>query len=115
MAVAIKALNAKIRANPVLDYVCSTRMSNNLLIHAPCLTLRVLREELVACYYDCRAGVSLTCCLCPDFWGPASNFGIPIAAFMDTQKDPEMCASPPSNSSFHFSGIHAQRPLCNMG
>lgn len=25
MAAAIKALNAKIRANPVLDYVCSTR------------------------------------------------------------------------------------------
>src|SRR5271163_1838865 len=27
-----------------------------------------------------------------DFWGPASNFGIPIAAVMDTQKDPEMYA-----------------------
>lgn len=26
----------------------------------------------------------------PDFWGPASNFGIPIAAVMDIQKDPEM-------------------------
>lgn len=25
-----------------------------------------------------------------DFWGPASNFGIPIAAVMDTKKDPEM-------------------------
>ena len=25
-----------------------------------------------------------------DFWGPASNFGIPIAAVMDTQKDPNM-------------------------
>jgi Mitochondrial pyruvate carriers len=25
-----------------------------------------------------------------DFWGPASNFGIPIAAVMDTQKDAEM-------------------------
>ena len=30
-----------------------------------------------------------------DFWGPASNFGIPIAAVMDTQKDPEMCAISP--------------------
>lgn len=29
-----------------------------------------------------------------DFWGPVSNFGIPIAAVMDTQKDPEMYASP---------------------
>jgi hypothetical protein len=28
--------------------------------------------------------------LTTDFWGPASNFGIPIAAVMDTQKDPEM-------------------------
>lgn len=27
-----------------------------------------------------------------DFWGPVSNFGIPIAAVMDTQKDPEMYA-----------------------
>ncbi|RDW57926.1 pyruvate transporter MPC1 [Aspergillus mulundensis] len=24
------------------------------------------------------------------FWGPVSNFGIPVAAVMDTQKDPEM-------------------------
>ncbi len=31
-----------------------------------------------------------------DFWGPASNFGIPIAAVLDTQKDPEMYVhSPP--------------------
>ncbi|EME39193.1 hypothetical protein DOTSEDRAFT_75061 [Dothistroma septosporum NZE10] len=49
MAAAIKALNAKIRSNPVTDYFCSTH-----------------------------------------FWGPASNFGIPIAAVMDTQKDPEI-------------------------
>lgn len=27
-----------------------------------------------------------------DFWGPVSNFGIPVAAVMDTQKDPEMYA-----------------------
>lgn len=32
----------------------------------------------------------LTLLFCADFWGPASNFGIPIAAVMDTQKDPEM-------------------------
>ncbi|KAL6236061.1 hypothetical protein BDW75DRAFT_207624 [Aspergillus navahoensis] len=24
------------------------------------------------------------------FWGPVSNFGIPVAAVMDTQKDPEI-------------------------
>jgi hypothetical protein len=25
-----------------------------------------------------------------DFWGPASNFGIPLAAIADMKKDPEM-------------------------
>ena len=25
-----------------------------------------------------------------DFWGPVSNFGVPIAAAMDTQKSPEL-------------------------
>ncbi|KAK4167067.1 UPF0041 domain-containing protein [Cladorrhinum sp. PSN259] len=49
MAAAIKALNAKIRSNPVANYVCSTH-----------------------------------------FWGPVSNFGIPLAAVMDTQKSPDL-------------------------
>ncbi|CAF9915641.1 hypothetical protein IMSHALPRED_002661 [Imshaugia aleurites] len=49
MAAVISAVNAKIRSQPVLNYVCSTH-----------------------------------------FWGPVSNFGIPIAAVMDTQKDPEI-------------------------
>lgn len=35
-----------------------------------------------------------------DFWGPVSNFGIPIAAVMDTQKDPEMYALSLSLSPF---------------
>jgi hypothetical protein len=30
----------------------------------------------------------------PDFWGPVSNFGIPIAAVADTQKDPKMYVLP---------------------
>lgn len=30
---------------------------------------------------------------CLDFWGPVSNFGIPIAAVMDTQKSPELYVS----------------------
>lgn len=34
-----------------------------------------------------------------DFWGPVSNFGIPVAAIMDTQKDPEMYVM---NSLFYF-------------
>jgi hypothetical protein len=29
-----------------------------------------------------------------DFWGPASNFGIPIAAIADMSKDPEMYVLP---------------------
>ncbi|KAL8730410.1 MAG: hypothetical protein Q9166_004048 [cf. Caloplaca sp. 2 TL-2023] len=49
MAAAISALNAKIRSQPMLNYICSTH-----------------------------------------FWGPFSNFGIPIAAILDTQKDPEL-------------------------
>ncbi|KAJ5309025.1 hypothetical protein PENANT_c020G08259 [Penicillium antarcticum] len=53
MAAAIKAINAKIRSNSVLDYICSTH-----------------------------------------FWGPVSNFGIPIAAVMDTQKDAEIISGP---------------------
>jgi len=28
--------------------------------------------------------------LTTDFWGPVSNFGIPFAAVMDTQKSPEL-------------------------
>lgn len=31
--------------------------------------------------------------LCADFWGPVSNFGIPIAAIADMSKDPEMYVS----------------------
>ncbi|KAI5293815.1 hypothetical protein KEM52_005172 [Ascosphaera acerosa] len=49
MAAIVKAVNAKIRSNKVLDYFCSTH-----------------------------------------FWGPASNFGIPIAAIADMRKDPEI-------------------------
>ena len=33
MAAAIKALNARIRANPVADYFCSTRTSDHSLAH----------------------------------------------------------------------------------
>jgi hypothetical protein len=32
---------------------------------------------------------------CSDFWGPASNFGIPIAAIADMSKDPEMYVHTP--------------------
>ncbi|KAK0657097.1 hypothetical protein B0T16DRAFT_425445 [Cercophora newfieldiana] len=49
MAAFVKAINAKIRSHPVLNYVCSTH-----------------------------------------FWGPVSNFGIPVAAVADTQKSPDL-------------------------
>ncbi|KAK3642261.1 hypothetical protein LTR56_010838 [Elasticomyces elasticus] len=63
MAAAIKALNTRIRANPVSDYFCSTH-----------------------------------------FWGPASNFGIPIAAVMDTQKDPEIISGGMTVALIGYSG-----------
>ncbi|KAF2861064.1 UPF0041-domain-containing protein [Piedraia hortae CBS 480.64] len=64
MAAAIKALNARIRANPVLDYFCSTH-----------------------------------------FWGPASNFGIPLAAVMDTQKDPEIISGQMTTALIGYSAV----------
>jgi len=39
----------------------------------------------------CRRSNPVSDYLCSThFWGPASNFGIPIAAVLDTQKDPEI-------------------------
>ncbi|KXL48635.1 hypothetical protein M433DRAFT_56768 [Acidomyces richmondensis BFW] len=70
MAAAIKALNARIRANPVLDYFCSTH-----------------------------------------FWGPASNFGIPIAAVMDTQKDPEIISGRMTVALIGYSSVFMRYAL----
>ncbi|KAK3718924.1 hypothetical protein LTR37_004840 [Vermiconidia calcicola] len=64
MAAAVKALNARIRANPVADYFCSTH-----------------------------------------FWGPASNFGIPIAAVMDTRKDPDIISGRMTLALAGYSGV----------
>ncbi|KAL1985242.1 hypothetical protein VTN96DRAFT_8158 [Rasamsonia emersonii] len=70
MAAAIKAINAKIRSNKVLDYVCSTH-----------------------------------------FWGPASNFGIPLAAVMDTQKDPEIISGRMTAALTVYSGTFMRYAL----
>ncbi|KAF2725564.1 UPF0041-domain-containing protein [Polychaeton citri CBS 116435] len=70
MAAAIKAINARIRANPVTDYFCSTH-----------------------------------------FWGPASNFGIPIAAVMDTQKDPEIISGRMTTALICYSGVFMRYAL----
>lgn len=32
------------------------------------------------------------------FWGPVSNFGIPVAAVLDLKKDPEMISGPMTGS-----------------
>ncbi|USW57446.1 Putative mitochondrial pyruvate carrier [Septoria linicola] len=39
------------------------------------------------------------------FWGPASNFGIPIAAVMDTQKDPEVISGRMTAALCGYSGV----------
>jgi hypothetical protein len=49
------------------------------------------------------------CAQTADFWGPASNFGIPIAAVMDTQKDPEMYAITFS----HIRWLSSSLAFCN--
>ena len=105
MAAAIKALNARIRANPVTDYFCSTRecySSPRLLDPGGKRRARKQGTGARQCDFasqECEEAVWrkkwktqwLTANLpVADFWGPASNFGIPIAAVMDTQKDPEM-------------------------
>jgi hypothetical protein len=100
MAAAIKAINAKIRSNKVLDYFCSTRKllspADHSLSHHPrvrfalpkVLVFLVLLSPLGSQW----SSTNKLCAQPADFWGPASNFGIPIAAVMDTQKDPEMYA-----------------------
>ncbi|KAH6718885.1 hypothetical protein DL95DRAFT_334938 [Leptodontidium sp. 2 PMI_412] len=66
----VKALNAKIRANPTTSYFCSTH-----------------------------------------FWGPASNFGIPIAAVMDTNKSPEMISGTMTGALFVYAGTFMRYSL----
>lgn len=66
MAAFVKSINARIRANKVLDYVCSTR--------------KYTREPLFK--------LKLTPTGRQDFWGPVSTFGIPIAAIADIQRAP---------------------------
>ncbi|KAL6716406.1 pyruvate transporter mpc1 [Lecanora helva] len=70
MAAAISALNAKIRSQPILNYVFSTH-----------------------------------------FWGPVSNFGIPVAAVMDTQKDPEIISGRMTGALLLYSGTFMRYAL----
>ncbi|KAM0434634.1 hypothetical protein ACHAPT_003733 [Fusarium lateritium] len=70
MAAIIKAANAKIRSNPVSDYICSTH-----------------------------------------FWGPVSNFGIPLAAIMDTQKSPELISGQMTGALIIYAGTFMRYSL----
>ncbi|KAM0347055.1 hypothetical protein ACHAPU_004994 [Fusarium lateritium] len=70
MAAVIKAVNAKIRSNPVSDYICSTH-----------------------------------------FWGPVSNFGIPLAAIMDTQKSPELISGQMTGALIIYAGTFMRYSL----
>ncbi|KAF8428154.1 hypothetical protein EV426DRAFT_586668 [Tirmania nivea] len=70
MASAIAALNAKIRSQPVLNYICSTH-----------------------------------------FWGPVSNFGIPVAAVMDTKKDPEIISGKMTAALVVYSAVFMRYSL----
>lgn len=113
MAAAVKALNAKIRSNKYTDYLCSTR---TLALETARRVWDLAELSIVPCWRHqqrCVARLRFAIvelqrdgftlgrfiiagrmanlpCANVDFWGPASNFGIPIAAVMDTQKDPEM-------------------------
>lgn len=102
MAAVVKALNAKIRSHPVLDYVCSTRT-----YHSPRSLPSATTETGQPHDTDRMNPLGTPDSIEPqdtpqwntdstlinaaaDFWGPVSNFGIPLAAVMDTQKDPDM-------------------------
>ncbi|WLF78313.1 pyruvate transporter mpc1 [Lodderomyces elongisporus] len=37
------------------------------------------------------------------FWGPVSNFGIPVAAIMDLKKDPDLISGPMTGSLILYS------------
>lgn len=56
-------------------------------ISAPSRALTLIPKSQRCCG---RAEPILTCDSQIDFWGPVSNFGIPLAAVLDTQKDPDM-------------------------
>ncbi|KAJ0312275.1 hypothetical protein COL5a_001957 [Colletotrichum fioriniae] len=83
MAAIVKAINAKIRSNPVSDYVCSTRTPPALTDHDT--PVPAARDS-----FKMDVGRQANPSRTADFWGPVSNFGIPLAAVMDTQKSPDL-------------------------
>lgn len=45
------------------------------------------------------------------FWGPVSNFGIPIAAMMDLNKDPDLISGPMTGSLILYSLVFMRYSL----
>lgn len=45
------------------------------------------------------------------FWGPASNFGIPIAAVLDLKKDPDLISGPMTGSLILYSLVFMRYSL----
>lgn len=45
------------------------------------------------------------------FWGPVSNFGIPLAAIYDLQKDPELISGPMTGALIMYSGVFMKYAL----
>ncbi|CCG22038.1 hypothetical protein CORT_0B03290 [Candida orthopsilosis Co 90-125] len=45
------------------------------------------------------------------FWGPVSNFGIPVAAIMDLKKDPEVISGPMTGSLILYSLVFMKYSL----
>ena len=96
MAAAIKALNTKIRSNPVTNYLFSTRMSTHahvgrctgafflaleLTVPArPFFTFALELSFLIRSFTTPWANKAL---YSTDFIAPVSNFGIPVAAILD--------------------------------
>ncbi|ODQ78086.1 hypothetical protein BABINDRAFT_163111 [Babjeviella inositovora NRRL Y-12698] len=45
------------------------------------------------------------------FWGPVSNFGIPVAAILDLKKDPELISGPMTGSLVIYSLVFMKYSL----
>lgn len=45
------------------------------------------------------------------FWGPVSNFGIPIAALLDLKKDPNLISGPMTFALVIYSGVFMRYAL----
>lgn len=45
------------------------------------------------------------------FWGPVSNFGIPVAAIMDLNKDPDLISGPMTGSLIIYSLVFMRYAL----